>query len=122
MRFLDSFDTPKVSAVQRTLLSLDTVSGDSTGNWDPFAGIGGGGVNGGTSGGGLDWSNILNSAGSVFGSIWRTVNSPTQTILPGGGVLQNGQVYYPGGSIGGSGGSLLLLGILGLGAVLLLRK
>jgi hypothetical protein len=117
MRLFDRLDN--FNPVARTVTSLDSVTGDSTGNWDPFAGIGGS-PNG--SGGILDGlSSILNTAGGVFGSIWKTVNTPNQQILPGGGVLVNGQPYYPS-AVGAGGGSLLLLGMFGLVAFLLLRK
>lgn len=69
-----------------------------------------------------NFGNILNSAGGAFANVWGALNSPTQQTLPGGGILQNGQVYYPQGTVTGSSGSIFLILIAGVIAVVLLRK
>jgi hypothetical protein len=117
MRLFDKLDNG-FNPTTRLVTSL-TIPGGGSGVFDGVTGSGSGIGSGGL----LDGlASIVNTAGSVFGSVWQTVNTPTQTVLPGGGVLQNGQVYYPAGTVGGSGSSLLLLGMFGLVAVLLLRK
>lgn len=109
-------------------MSFDSQGNDwGIGGYNPITGsydsTNGGLVSGGN-GGGLfgGFSNILNAAGNVFGTVWNAVNGPNQTVIPGGGILQNGQVYYPSAMAAGGNSSLFMILIFGGIAYLLLRK
>lgn len=89
---------------------------------DPFAG------SGISTASGAGWLSGLTSAvstiGGAFGSIWKSVNTPSNITLPGGQIYnpQNGTTYTPTSVVTAQTSNVLMFALLGVAALLILRK